>query len=45
VELVPFIELSQSIHYKTINRNIENSGYSVVVPMDFVLELIQPQNK
>lgn len=39
VELVPFIEKVISNAYGTTNQNIENSGYSVVIPMDIILEI------
>jgi hypothetical protein len=39
-ELIPFVEKIESKQFSIVNQNIENSGYSVVVPMDCVLELI-----
>lgn len=41
-EFVPFIETWYNIQHKFQNVNIENSGYSVVVPMDQVFELVEP---
>ncbi len=41
IEMVPFFELTQSIHYGYTNVKHENSGYGVVVPIDFILELIE----
>ena len=40
-EFVPFFEQLISRQYGTTNLNIENSGYAIVVPMDFVLDLIK----
>jgi len=37
---VPFVEEHMSVQYGTTNISIENSGYSVVTPMDRVIELI-----
>lgn len=37
---IPFVELARSLHYGTVNSSIENSGYAVVIPMDFVYEAI-----
>lgn len=39
-EFVPFFEQLVSKQYGTTNLNIENSGYAIVVPMDFVSALI-----
>lgn len=39
-EFVPFFEQLISRQYGTTNLNIENSGYAIIVPMDFVLDLI-----
>lgn len=39
-QFIPFFELTQSLHFKYLNKNIENSGYSVVVPIDVVLTLL-----
>ena len=41
-EFVPFVETWYNIQHKFQNVNIENSGYSVVVPMDQVFELVEP---
>jgi hypothetical protein len=38
-QFIPFIEEMQSRQMGYINRNFENSGYSVVVPIDTILEL------
>lgn len=38
--IVPFVEVVQSLQYKTINTRLENSGYAVVTPIDRVLELV-----
>ncbi len=40
IEFVPFFETFRSLQYGTINTSTENSGYSIVVPMDRVLELL-----
>lgn len=39
-QFIPFFEQVKSLHFGTINTNIENSGYSVVTPMDRVFELV-----
>lgn len=39
-QFIPFFEITQSLHFKYINKNIENSGYSVVVPIDVVSTLL-----
>lgn len=38
-QLIPFIEQLQSVQLGYINQNYENSGYSVAVPIDTILEL------
>lgn len=38
-EFVPFVERLQSIQLGYVNRNYENSGYSVAVPIDTILDL------
>ncbi len=43
-EFVPFFEQLVSKQYGTTNTNIENSGYSIVVPIDFALELMDMQH-
>ncbi|ESX23894.1 trypsin-like peptidase domain-containing protein [Mesorhizobium sp. M1148] len=40
VAFVPFYEKMQSLHFKTVNTNIENSGYTIVEPIDKILETI-----
>lgn len=37
---IPFIEITESLHFKYRNSSIENSGYSIVVPIDTILSLI-----
>jgi hypothetical protein len=39
-EYVPFTEIMQSMQYGTINTSIENSGYSIITPFDFINELL-----
>jgi hypothetical protein len=39
-QMVPFYEQFESKQYKTINTSVENSGYSIVTPMDRVIELL-----
>ena len=39
-QLIPFVEEWVSSNYNISNKQIENSGYSVVIPMDYVLELL-----
>lgn len=39
-EFVPFDEKLISLQHKTVNINVENSGYSVIVPIDTILSLI-----
>lgn len=41
VEFIPLEEKWISPSYKIVNTDFSNSGYSVVVPIDFVLELIK----
>ncbi len=45
IQMVPFFEITEtkSLHYKYSYKNIshENSGYSIVVPVDFILEMLQ----
>lgn len=38
---VPFAETSLNLQFNYTNTNISNSGYSIVTPMDFVLELVK----
>ncbi|MFZ2150308.1 MAG: trypsin-like peptidase domain-containing protein [Minisyncoccia bacterium] len=44
-QMVPFLEITEttSLHYQYKYKNIswENSGYAVVVPVDFIFELIK----
>ncbi len=40
-EFVPFTQEWLNLKMGYINTNIENSGYSIVVPMDFVFELLE----
>ncbi|MDD5772448.1 MAG: trypsin-like peptidase domain-containing protein [bacterium] len=40
-EFVPFVEELHSSKYGYTNTNISNSGYAIVVPIDFILELIE----
>lgn len=37
---VPFIEVFQSLHFGYKNQSFENSGYSIVTPIDVILDLI-----
>lgn len=39
-EFVPFIERLHSLQYGTENVNIENSGYSIAVPIDTIEQLL-----
>lgn len=39
-EFVPFDEKLFSLQHKTVNINVENSGYSVVVPIDTIISLL-----
>lgn len=38
---VPFIEVVKSLHFNYLNQNIENSGYSIITPIDVIEELIE----
>jgi len=38
---VPFADTWENQHFHYLNTTLQNSGYSVVTPMDFVLELIK----
>ena len=40
-QFVPFVEKIINITHKYKNTNLTNSGYAIVVPMDFILELIE----
>lgn len=40
-ELVPFAEKSMNFPIQYQSTNITNSGYTIVTPMDFVLELVK----
>ncbi|MBF0253495.1 MAG: trypsin-like peptidase domain-containing protein [Candidatus Omnitrophica bacterium] len=40
-EFVPFEEKWVNLKYGLVNSGIENSGYSIIVPIDYVLELIE----
>jgi hypothetical protein len=40
-EFVPFEETWINVNFRYANRAVSNSGYSVVVPMDFVLETVK----
>lgn len=39
-QFVPFVEIINNVTQNYQNINVSNSGYAVVVPIDFVLELI-----
>jgi len=39
-EFVPFIEELKSKQYGTVNTNIENSGYGIVMPMDNIFDIL-----
>lgn len=39
-EFVPFIDLWENKNMKYTNISVSNSGYSVIVPIDFVLDLL-----
>ena len=41
-EFVPFLESWYNLQHRFENVNIENSGYSIVVPMDQVFEVVEP---
>ena len=41
VEFIPFEEKWLNLNYKIVNIDYLNSGYSVIVPMDYVLELMK----
>lgn len=40
-KFVPFYEIMQSLHFGTINKNTENSGYSIIEPIDAVIDLME----
>ena len=40
-EFVPFADTWENQHFRYINTTLQNSGYSIATPMDFVLELIK----
>lgn len=40
-QFVPFIETWQNMQHNYVNSNIENSGYSIVTPIDTILDLIK----
>jgi Trypsin-like peptidase domain len=37
---VPFVDSWKNEHFGYINATLQNSGYSIITPMDFVLELL-----
>jgi hypothetical protein len=39
-ELVPFVDTWENQRFHNVNANLLNSGYSVITPIDFVLELV-----
>lgn len=39
-EFIPFFEIMYSVQHKYTNRNLENSGYSVLVPADHIVDLV-----
>ena len=39
-ELIPLVEEWKNSIYGISNLSISNSGYSVVIPMDFIVDLI-----
>lgn len=39
-QFIPFIEEMRSLHFGTVNTNIENSGLAVIEPTDRISELI-----
>ena len=40
-EFVPFLETVVNLQFGYTNTNISNSGYTIVTPIDFVLELVK----
>jgi hypothetical protein len=42
-QYIPFVEQLQSVQLKYTNTNVENSGYSVAVPMDTIFELTKEE--
>jgi len=44
-KFIPFVENMKSLQYGTVNTNIENSGYGIVVPIDTILEFIQKEKQ
>jgi len=40
VEMVPVQERWRSLEYQNANVHLQNAGYAIVEPMDFVLELV-----
>ncbi len=41
---VPFIEVFQSLHFGYKNQSFENSGYSIITPIDVIFDLIGTQS-
>jgi len=41
IQFIPFEEKWLSLNYKIVNIDYQNSGYSVIAPMDYVLELMK----
>jgi hypothetical protein len=39
-EIIPFVDVSKNETYHYSNVNVSNSGYSVVQPVDFILQLL-----
>ncbi len=41
IQFVPFVEQWVNLQHRLINKEYENSGYTVVVPMNKILELVE----
>jgi V8-like Glu-specific endopeptidase len=39
-EMIPFVDIWENKRFSYTTANLSNSGYSVVEPVDFLLELI-----
>jgi len=39
-EMIPFVDVLKSERFGFSNVNVANSGYSVIEPVDFILELL-----
>lgn len=44
-EFIPFLEIMRSMSFGYQNSNLENSGYSILIPAGHILDLVKPNNE